>query len=234
MKNFDMQYRARFALTAFMIAASALCHDVMSAQATTTPPAQPPAGRGGGGGGGRGGIRVMTLTSTAFTDGGVIPMKHAQQGRDVSPALAWGGQPDSTRSFVLIMHDVDAAIGDGNDDMLHWMVWNIPGSATSLPEGIHEGPMDAMVAAPTGGGRGGANNGPRQISGTGPYYRGPAAPSTGPAHHYIFELYALDATVNVAAVGLAVPATRAAVIAAMATHIRGKAVLVGLYKRSAP
>ena len=140
------------------------------------------------------------------------------------------------------MHDADAAIGDGNDDLLHWMVWNIPGSVSSLPEGIAEGPMDAMGpplantgrAGGGGGGGGGANNVPRQISGTGPYYRGPAAPSTGPAHHYVFELYALDVGVNVAATGLAVPATRAAVVAAMATHIRGKAVLVGLYKRSAP
>ena len=251
MKNFETKYRTRFAHTALMlatrtmlvvstmIAASSLCANVVSAQATTSPPVQPPAGRGGGGGAGgaRGGIRVMTLMSSAFTDGGAIPMKHAQQGRDVSPPLAWSGEPDSTRSFVLIMHDADAAIGDGNDDMLHWMVWNIPGSISSLPEGIKEGPMDAMAPAPTNGGRGGGgggNTGPRQISGTGPYYRGPAAPSTGPAHHYIFELYALDANVNVAAIGLAVPATRAAVLAAMATHIRGKGVLVGLYRRSVP
>ncbi|MEP6781745.1 MAG: YbhB/YbcL family Raf kinase inhibitor-like protein [Gemmatimonadaceae bacterium] len=241
-KGNSIKTRARVALGALMLVASALAVDAITAQATTSPPVQPPAGRGGGGGGAarggggaaRGGIRVMTLTSSAFADGGVIPMKHAQQGRDVSPPLAWSGQPDSTRSFVLIMHDADAAIGDGNDDMLHWMVWNIPGSVSSLPEGVNEGPMDAMTPAPNGGARGAANNLPRQISGTGPYYRGPAAPATGPSHHYVFELYALDANVNVAAVGLAVPATRAAVVAAMATHIRGKGVLVGLYRRSAP
>ena len=240
----NIHNKSRTLFTALMVGVSTLCASAAVAQnpPTTTPPVQPaPAGRGGGGAG-RGGIRVMTLTSTAFTDGGVIPMRHAQQGRDVSPALSWSGQPDSTRSFVLIMHDADAAIGDGNDDLLHWMVWNIPGSVSSLPEGIAEGPMDAMGpplantgrAGGGGGGGGGANNVPRQISGTGPYYRGPAAPSTGPAHHYVFELYALDVGVNVAATGLAVPATRAAVVAAMATHIRGKAVLVGLYKRSAP
>ena len=74
----------------------------------------------------------------------------------------------------------------------------------------------------------------RQISGTGPYYRGPAAPATGPAHHYVFELYALDAPIGVPAVGASPPATRAAVMAAMATHIRGKGVLVGQYRRPAP
>lgn len=194
------------------------------------PPAQPPAttpqgGRGGGGGGGggcgagRGAMRNMTLTSSAFTDGGIIPLKHAQAGHDVSPPLAWTGAPDSTRSFVLIVHDADAPIGDGTDDMLHWMAWGIPGTATSLPEGVKQGSETATI---------------RQISGTGPYYRGPAAPSTGPQHHYVFELYALDVPVNVAAVGMSAAATRAAVMDAMKTHIRGKGVLVGLYRRPAP
>ena len=79
-----------------------------------------------------------------------------------------------------------------------------------------------------------AANGMRQISGTGPYYRGPAAPATGPAHHYVFELYALDAMVNVTPTGMSPPLTRREVMAAMASHIRGKGVLVGLYKRPAP
>lgn len=189
--------------------------------ASAQPPVQPPAqSRAAAANRARAGIRVMTLTSSAFADGAMIPARHAQPGRDVSPALAWSGAPDSTRSFVLIVRDLDAAIGDGTEDLLHWMVWNIPGSATSLPEGISQG---APAAA-----------GLRQISVSGPYYRGPAAPSSGPAHHYAFELYALDATINVAAVGLSPPATRAAVMAAMATHIRGKGVLVGLYRRPAP
>lgn len=162
----------------------------------------------------------MTLTSPAFADGGQIPAKHAQPGRDVSPPLAWSGAPDSTQSFVLIVHDADAAIGDGTDDLLHWMVWNIPGTTTSLAAGIPQGAPPGMIL--------------RQISGTGPYYRGPAAPATGSAHHYVFELYALDVSLNMPAVGASPPATRAAVMAAMATHIRGKGVLVGLYRRPAP
>ena len=206
------------AISLFILAApDSLCAQTPPAGAP--PPAQP-AGRGGGGNARNRGIRIMTLTSTAFTDGGMIPAKHAQTGRDVSPPLSWTGAPDSTQSFVLIMHDIDAAIGDGNDDLLHWMAWSIPGATTSLPEGVPQGPqvMGNM----------------RQISGTGPYYRGPAAPSTGPAHHYMFELYALDINLNIAAVGMSPPATRAAVTAAMASHIRGKGVLMGLYKRPAP
>ena len=199
--------------------------------AAQNPPAPPPAqpgqpqqGRGGDGGGGRGGrgpIQVMTLTTTAWSDGGMIPMKHAQQGRDVSPPLAWSNVPDDTQSFVLIAHDVDAPIAGGSDDLLHWMLWNIPKDVRSLPEGVM-----AVSQLP---------DGTRQISGTGPYYRGPGAPATGPAHHYVFELYALDAMVDVPAVGApplahSPPLTRAAVVAAMAGHIRAKGVLVGLYK----
>jgi Raf kinase inhibitor-like YbhB/YbcL family protein len=174
----------------------------------------------GGGGRGRGAVRVITLTSTGFADGGQIPTKHAQPGAEASPPLAWTGAPDSTIGFVLVVHDVDAAIGNGTDDLLHWMVWNIPGSARSLAEGVPQGPQLA--------------DGARQISASGPYYRGPAAPASGPPHHYVFELYALDTTIDVPPVGAAPAATRAAVVAAMAGHVRGKGVLVGLFRRASP
>ena len=195
---------------------------VMTMVLTTIAIAQnPQPGRGGGGGRGRGAIQVMTLNTSAFNDGGVIPVKHAQPGRDVSPALSWSGVPDSNvASFALIVHDANAPIGNGTDDMLHWMVWNIPASARSLPEGVSHGPN--------------LPDGARQISASGPYYRGPAAPSTGPAHHYLYELYALDTTLDIPAVGQSPPLTRAAVTTAMAGHIRGKAVLVGTFKRAAP
>jgi Raf kinase inhibitor-like YbhB/YbcL family protein len=168
----------------------------------------------------RAGLTAFTLTSPAFNDGELIPMKHAQAGRDVSPPLAWTNVPDSTRSFVLVVHDLDAAIGDGTDDLLHWMVWNIPGTARALPEGV---PSGALL-----------ESGLRQISASGPYYRGPAAASTGPVHHYVFEFYALDVPITIAPTGMSPAATRAAVVAAMAGHVRGKGVLVGRYRRPAP
>jgi Raf kinase inhibitor-like YbhB/YbcL family protein len=187
-----------------------------SGAATPAPTAaQPPRANPG-----RGAMRVMTLTSPQFTDGGLIPAAQAQTGRDRSPALQWSGAPDSTRSFVLIVHDLDAAIGDGTDDLLHWMVWNIPGSATSLPAGMPSGAQTA--------------DGMRQISASGPYYRGPAAPATGPAHHYAFELYALDIPVNVAPTTMSPALTRAEVMRTIAQHVRGKGVLIGRYQRPAP
>lgn len=182
--------------------------------ATGQPP--PPGQRGGGRG--RGAVQVMTLHSSAFPDGGQIPVKHSQAGEEASPPLAWSNAPDAVASYVLIVHDVDAAIAPGTEDVLHWMVWNIPGTATSLPERV---PRGAQLP-----------DGARQISATGPNYRGPGAAAAGPIHHYVFELFALDTMLDVPAVGASPPQTRAAVVAAMAGHVRGKAVYVGLFKRS--
>jgi hypothetical protein len=205
----------RFARCVLTIAAlAAMASGALAQNPAGTPPGQP--GRGGGRGRA---VRVMTLTSTAFADGGQIPVRYAQPGAEVSPPLAWTGAPDTTASFALVVHDVDAATGSsGTDDVLHWLVWNIPGTATSLPEGVPQGPQ--------------LPDGARQISVTGPYYRGPAAPSSGPLHHYVFELFALDTMLDVPPVGASPPATRASVMAAMAGHVRGKGVMVGLFRRA--
>jgi Raf kinase inhibitor-like YbhB/YbcL family protein len=160
----------------------------------------------------------MALTSSAWKDGGVIPSKHAQPGDDMSPPLAWDRVPDGTESFVLIMRDLDAITINGTDIHLYWMLWNIPKEARSLPEGIPE-----LEELP---------DGTRQISSSGPWYRGPAAPPPGPVHHYAFELYALNAKIDVAAAGQTPEATNAAVRAAMAGKIVGKGTLVGLFKRN--
>ena len=181
-------------------------------------PAQPPPGGRGGRGAGRGGVQVMTLTSSAWQDGSAIPAKYTQAGDQVSPPLAWSNVPDNIASFVLIAHDVDSAIGNGADDILHWMLWNIPAASRSLPEAVAQASQ--------------LPDGTRQISASGPYYRGPGAAAAGPAHHYLFELFALDAMLDVPAVGTSPLQTRAAVVAAMAGHIRGKAVYSGLFKRA--
>jgi hypothetical protein len=200
------------------------CTAIIGQQRGQTPPASPasPAAPGqpaqqGRGGRGRGPIQVMTLSSSAWRDGGVIPAKYTQAGEDMSPPLEWRGAPDGIASYALIVHDTDAAIGTGTDDVLHWLLWNIPASVTALHEHA-----PSMAQLP---------DGTRQISATGPYYRGPGAAASGPPHHYVFELFALDAMLDVPPVGAQPPATRAAIVAAMAGHIRAKAVYTGLFKR---
>lgn len=181
-----------------------------------TPPAAPQPQRGRGG---RGGIQVMTITSNAWPDGGIIPAPYGQPGGDVSPPLEWTGVPDGIASFVLVAHDLDAATGNGSDDLLQWLVWDIPGSVRSLPAHV---PQGAVLP-----------DGMRQISATGPYYRAPGAPASGPLNHYAFELYGLDAPIDVPSAGAKSPAeTRAAVLTAIAGHVRAKGVYTGLYKRA--
>lgn len=159
---------------------------------------------------------AMTLTTTAFPDGDPIPARYTQAGDQVSPELKWTNTPPGTQSFLLHMHDPDVARNKTTDTQVHWLVWNIPGTATGLPEGVAKGEKLA--------------DGSQQISASGPVYRGPGAPATGPVHHYTFEIYALDTKLDVAASADAFE-TRANVMKAVQGHILGKAVYVGLFRR---
>lgn len=165
---------------------------------------------------------AMTLTITAFPDGGQIPVKFSQAaegaapGEGTSPAITWANPPAGTQSFVLNMHDMDVSRNRTTDDQAHWVVWNIPATATGLPEGVPKGSQ--------------LSNGAYQISATGTVYRGPGAPANGPHHHYMFDLYALDTKLDVQPTADAFE-TRANVMKAMQGHILGKAVYGGLFKR---
>jgi Raf kinase inhibitor-like YbhB/YbcL family protein len=160
--------------------------------------------------------RPMTLTTTAFPDGGQIPAKYTQAGEQVSPALTWTNTPAGTVTFALHMHDIDVARNKTTDDQAHWVVWNIPGTATGLPEGVPKGETLA--------------DGSHQISASGPVYRGPGAPATGPLHHYVFEIFALDTKLDVTATADAFE-TRTAVMKALQGHVLGKATYMGLFRR---
>jgi len=170
-----------------------------------TPAAPPPAGPG------------FTLTIGAWPDGDDIPLKFTQAvPAPVSPAMSWTNVPAGTRSFVLHFHDPDVSINKTSNDQVHWLVWGIPATATGFAENL---PQGAQLP-----------DGSRQISASGQLYRGPGARAAGPKHHYTFEIYALDATIEVPH-GANEQETRTAVFAAMQGHILGKAVYGGLFKR---
>src|SRR5215472_18530648 len=165
---------------------------------------------------------AMTLTISGFADGSQIPVKFSQAapgaapGEGTSPAITWANVPAGTQSFVLNMHDMDVARNKTTDDQAHWVVWNIPPTATGMPEGVQKGSQ--------------LPDGSFQISATGPVYRGPGAPANGPPHHYMFELFALDTKLDVKSTADAFE-TRANVMKAMQGHILGKAVYGGLFRR---
>ncbi len=168
---------------------------------------------------------AMVLTVSGFPDGGPIPVRFSQAapgaapGEGTSPALSWVNVPAGTQSFVVNMRDLDVARNRTTEDQAHWVVWNIPASATGLPEGVPRGSQRP--------------DGSYQISATGPVYRGPGAPATGPFHHYMFELYALDTRLEVMPTSDAFE-TRANVMRGMQGHVLGKAVYGGLFRRPSP
>ena len=174
------------------------------AAAQTPAPAQPAA-------------RPMTLTTTAFPDGDPIPNKYTQAGDQISPELKWTNAPPGTQSFLLHMHDPEVARNKTTDDQVHWLVWNIPATSTGLAEGQPKGET--------------LPDGSHQTSASGPVYRGPGAPATGPQHHYTFEIYALDIKLDNITPGADAFETRTKVMAAIQGHVLGKAVYMGLFRR---
>src|SRR5215813_1239398 len=88
----------------------------------------------------------MMMSIAAFPDGGQVPVKFTQAapgaapGEGTSPAITWSNVPAGTQSFVLHMHDMDVARNKTTDDQAHWVVWNIPGTSTGMPEGVPKGP----------------------------------------------------------------------------------------------
>ncbi|MCC5868530.1 MAG: YbhB/YbcL family Raf kinase inhibitor-like protein [Gammaproteobacteria bacterium] len=81
-------------------------------------------------------LSEMQLTSTAFEQGGRIPKRHTGEAEDVSPPLAWHDAPEGTKSYAIICHDPDAPLvgAAGTYGYVHWVLYNIPASVTSLPE----------------------------------------------------------------------------------------------------
>lgn len=153
----------------------------------------------------------IVLTSSAFEAGAPIPLRHSAYGENVSPAFSWSNLPEGTRSLALILDDPDAPTPE---PFVHWVIYNIPASATGLPEGL---PTDATLSDPPG-----AHQGPTGLNRPG--YFGPRPPA-GPVHNYQFTLYALSIEPNLPE-GLGASELRAAIDGA----ILGQTTLIGTYQ----
>jgi Raf kinase inhibitor-like YbhB/YbcL family protein len=129
-----------------------------------------------------------------------------------SPPVSWTNPPAGTQSFVLLLHDPDAHARKSVEDITHWIIFNIPGDATSLPEGV-KSDVPASVGLQ-------GNN----IMGR-PSFMGPCAPP-GPPHHYTLELFALDTKLDLPA-----GASRADIMKAMDGHVLTGTAYIGLFNR---
>jgi Raf kinase inhibitor-like YbhB/YbcL family protein len=153
---------------------------------------------------------TLKLTSSAFTEGGEIPSEYTCEGKDISPPLTWSGARSDTRSFALIVDDPDAPDPAAPKmTWVHWVLYNIPASASSLAEGVRDLPPGTLQ---------GLNDWKR----TG--YGGPCPPIG--RHRYFHKLYALDAMLpNLGQVA------KAKLEAAMRPHVIAQAELVGTYQK---
>ena len=156
---------------------------------------------------------TLTLTSPTFTHNGAMPVRLTCDGQDLSPELRWSGLPADAKSLALIVDDPDAPDPAApRMTWVHWVLYNIPPSATGLAEAIAPGALPA-------GTRQGLNDWGR----TG--YGGPCPPIG--RHRYFHKLYALDTVLP----DLGKP-TRAALEQAMKGHVLASTELVGTYQRS--
>lgn len=151
---------------------------------------------------------AFKLVVEAFAYGETVPDRYTCQGPDLAPPLRWEAEPQGTQSFALIMDDPDAPAGTWN----HWLLFDIPPTVHSLPEG-HKAGQDS-------------------VSGTNDFgklgYGGPCPPRGHGPHRYFFKLFALDVP------GLKLPrgAKRADIDRALRTHILGEAQYMGKYERN--
>jgi Raf kinase inhibitor-like YbhB/YbcL family protein len=151
----------------------------------------------------------MQLTSTAFTHGAAIPVKHTCDAADLSPPLKWSGVPTGAKSLVLIVDDPDAPVGT----WVHWVLYDLPPTVSEMPEGVTK-----AETTPDGGKQG--RNDFKRLG-----YGGPCPPPGAP-HRYFFKLYALDKPLELKA-----GATKKEVERAMDKHVLAQAELMGTYQR---
>ena len=157
---------------------------------------------------GRGGSSVK-VTSSAFAPGTMIPEQYTCKGNDVSPAIEWGEAPAQATSFAVIMDDPDAPRGT----WVHWVMWNIPASTRSLPQGVakHEQLDDGTRQGRNSNGNVG--------------YNGPCPPM-GQTHRYFFRMYALDTKLDLTA-----GAERSELDAAMKGHVLAQGEYMGTFHK---
>ncbi|MBN2159027.1 MAG: YbhB/YbcL family Raf kinase inhibitor-like protein [Spirochaetes bacterium] len=148
---------------------------------------------------------TITVTSTAFKEGEMIPARYTCDDRDVSPQLSWSNVPAGAKSIALICDDPDAPAGT----WVHWVVFNIPPTAKELIEGVGALPAGAKQGI----------NDFRKLD-----YGGPCPP--GGTHRYYFKIYALDAVID-----LKEGASKSALLKAMEGRILAQGQLMGKYKR---
>jgi Raf kinase inhibitor-like YbhB/YbcL family protein len=160
-----------------------------------------------------GDVAKIGVTSPSFGTDAAIPMRHAEKGEKLSPALAFDGVPDTAKSIAVLIEDPDVK---ENKPFVHWIIANVPATEKMLPEGI---PGDPKLKLPKD-----AIQGANSRGSTG--YFGMNPPVGDPPHHYHVQVFAVDAMLD-----LKPGAGRKEVLDALKGHIVGFGELVGTFER---
>lgn len=123
--------------------------------------------------------RGIAVGSSALNDDGRIDDRFSAYHDDLVPPLSWSAVIEA-QSYALIVEDPDAPM---DRPFVHWLLWNIPGTAIEIPAGI------SRVAHPPE--LPGAVQG--HNSGGGYGWHGTKPPPGHGVHHYHFQLFALSA-----------------------------------------
>ncbi len=154
----------------------------------------------------------LSVTSSAFEQGGKIPSRFTCEGNDTSPPLSWTGAPSETKTFALIVDDPDAPDPEKPQRVyVHWVAYNIPGNTTTLQE-------DASRKGLPGNAPHGRNDWDKR------QYGGPCPPIG--RHRYFFKIYALDTELSFVA-----PPTKNDLLNEMKGHILAQGELMGTYQK---
>jgi Raf kinase inhibitor-like YbhB/YbcL family protein len=156
---------------------------------------------------------AFVVSSPGLADGGTLDSSHAASanncgGGNVSPALQWRNAPAGTKSYAVTLFDPDGAKGLG---VVHWVLYGVAPSTTSLGAGAGQPPGSVAGANQTGA--------------TG--YHGPCPPVGDHPHHYLAQVYALDLPPDALQPGL----TREALLAAIKDHVMAASSTVLRYGR---
>ena len=162
---------------------------------------------------------TISVTSSAFDHHGMVPEVNSAYGDNVSIDLSWADLPEGTQQLALICDDpIVVEIGMMEQPFVHWVMYNIPASASGLPAGL---PSDATLEMDGLEGAVNGLNGLRR-----PGYFGPRPPANGQLHAYHFRVYALDDALNLEP-GLG----KAELLDAMEGHVLATGMLMGHYER---
>ena len=150
---------------------------------------------------------AVTITSSAFLEGSLIPLRYTCDDLNISPPLEWKSSRVG-ESWALICDDPDAP----SVIWTHWYIFNLPPQTPSLPEhimGREELENGALQGVNSWGAIG---------------YRGPC-PSRG-VHRYFFKIYLLDTMLDLPA-----GSTHQELLKAMDRHLLDQGQLMGIYFR---